>query len=285
MGSELWVCNVGRIGYRPAVALQERLRAARQQNLIPDTLLLLEHPPVLTRGRRSEPGELTMGEAFYAARGIEVIDTTRGGKITYHGPGQLVGYGIVRIEEVRGYVLLLEQALVAALAQEGITAHARPEDGPAYTGVWVENRKIASIGVHVSQGVTMHGFALNVDNDLTPFSWVIACGLPSVRMTSIVAEEARAAASGGSASDGARAAAPAAVSPDASRAGAWADRLQAAPADARAASARLRCVRKRVAFALAQALGHRQRLVTKQYLEIHAARAREALAEGASSSS
>ncbi|MDA8068623.1 MAG: hypothetical protein M0T77_08440, partial [Actinomycetota bacterium] len=93
---ELWVCELGQAAYRDALALQERLREARQHGHIPDTLLLLEHnPPVYTRGRRSQPGELTMGEAFYAARGIEIIETRRGGKVTYHGPGQLVGYPIV----------------------------------------------------------------------------------------------------------------------------------------------------------------------------------------------
>ena len=260
MRSELWVCNVGRIGYRPAVVLQERLRTARQQEMIPDTLLLLEHdPPVYTRGRRSEAGELTMGEAFYAERGIEIIDTTRGGKITYHGPGQLVGYPIVRIQEVQDYVLLLERALVDALAQEGIVARARPEDGPAYTGVWVEDRKIASIGVHVSQGVTMHGFALNVDNDLAPFTWVVACGLPSVSMTSIIEENARSDA-GGTPPGAASPPVPGAVSVSPPR------------LDSGCASERLICFRKRVAFALAQALGHRQRLVTRARLEQLAAR-------------
>ncbi len=188
--SELWVCELGEIGYREALALQERVRDARQRELIPDTLLLLEHnPAVYTRGRRSAPGELSMGEAWYAERGIEIIETNRGGKVTYHGPGQLVGYPIVGVEDVVAYVRLLEQALVRALREVEIVARARDDEGPDYTGVWIENRKIASIGVHVARGVTTHGFAINVETRaLEPFTWVVACGLPEVQMTSIETE-------------------------------------------------------------------------------------------------
>jgi lipoyl(octanoyl) transferase len=186
----MWVCEVGEIDYRSALALQERVRDARQQELIPDTLLLLEHnPAVYTRGRRSAPGELTMGEAWYAERGIEIIDTNRGGKVTYHGPGQLVGYPIVRVDDVVAYVRLLEQVLVTALGDIHVDARARADEGPDYTGVWIENRKIASIGVHVARGVTTHGFAVNVEAAaLEPFSWVVACGLPEVQMTAIESE-------------------------------------------------------------------------------------------------
>jgi lipoyl(octanoyl) transferase len=179
------------VEYRPALALQERVRAARQEDAIPDVLLTLEHPPVYTRGRRSAPGELPMGEDWYLMQGIEIVETDRGGKVTYHGPGQLVGYPIVRVDDVVAYVRTLEQALVAALGEEGIAARARPEDGPDYTGVWVEERKIASIGVHVARGVTTHGFAVNVENDLQPFSWVVPCGLAGVRMTSLIKETSR----------------------------------------------------------------------------------------------
>ncbi len=187
---ELWVCELGQAAYRDALALQERLREARQHGHIPDTLLLLEHnPPVYTRGRRSQPGELTMGEAFYAARGIEIIETRRGGKVTYHGPGQLVGYPIVAVDDVVAYVRLLERTLIATLAQAGIKARARDAEGPDYTGVWVQDRKIASIGVHVARGVTTHGFALNVERRaLEPFGWIVACGLPDVQMTSVESE-------------------------------------------------------------------------------------------------
>lgn len=188
---ELWVCQLGTLDYREGLALQERVRAARQRELIPDVLLALEHWPVYTRGRRSAPGELPMGEDWYLMQGIETVDTDRGGKVTYHGPGQLVGYPIVRIDDVVAYVRTLEQALVAALAGEGVSARARPDDGPDFTGVWVDDRKIASIGVHVQRGVTTHGFAVNVENDLQPFSWVVPCGLDGVRMTSLIKETHR----------------------------------------------------------------------------------------------
>jgi lipoyl(octanoyl) transferase len=216
---ELWVCRLGTIDYRRALALQEEVRGARQAGLVPDTLLLLEHPRVYTRGRRSAPGELSLGDDFYRSQGIEIVEVNRGGKITYHGPGQLVGYPIVGVDDVVLYVRTLERALVAALLGEGVTARARPEDGPDYTGVWVEDRKIASIGVHVQRGVTTHGFAVNVENDLTPFEWVVACGLPGVTMTSLAVEIDR----------------PAPL---------------------------LTCFSKRVAFALAQAFGCRQRLIS-----------------------
>jgi lipoyl(octanoyl) transferase len=185
---ELWVCHMGAVEYREALALQERVRAARQADEIPDAMLVLEHWPVYTRGRRSGEGELPMGADWYRAQGIEIVNVDRGGKITYHGPGQLVGYPIVRVDDVVAYVRTLEQAIVAALAQEDVAARARPDDGPDYTGVWVQERKIASIGVHLSRGVTTHGWAVNVENDLQPFSWVVACGLPEVQMTSLINE-------------------------------------------------------------------------------------------------
>jgi lipoyl(octanoyl) transferase len=189
--SELLVCELGVVEYREALALQERLRARRQAGDLEDVLLLLEHPPVYTRGRRTGPGELPMGEDWYRMQGIDIVETDRGGKVTYHGPGQLVGYPIVRIDDVVAYVRTLEQALIAALDSEGIAARARPDEGPDYSGVWVGERKIASIGVHVARGVTTHGFAVNVENDLQPFSWIVPCGLEDVRMTSLIRETSR----------------------------------------------------------------------------------------------
>jgi lipoate-protein ligase B len=177
---ELWTCHLGQVDYRDAVALQERLRERVQAGDLPDLLLLLEHPPVYTTGRRSEPGELPLD------REIDVVETDRGGKLTYHGPGQLVGYPIMHVPNVRAFVETMEAALVAALREAGVDARVR--DGREYTGVWVRRRKIASIGIHVSRRVSMHGFAVNVDNDLAPFGRVIACGLPDVRMTSLQAE-------------------------------------------------------------------------------------------------
>jgi lipoyl(octanoyl) transferase len=171
--------------------MQEMIRERRLQGELPDTLLLLEHPPVYTRGRRSADGELPCGEDFYRARGIDVVATDRGGKLTYHAPGQLVGYPIMRIGDVHGYLRTMEDAIVATLAGEGVRARSRREEGIDYTGVWVQERKIASIGVHVRRGVSTHGFALNVDVDLEPFSWVVACGLPDVSMTSLERELAQ----------------------------------------------------------------------------------------------
>jgi lipoyl(octanoyl) transferase len=189
---ELWVCQLGTVEYREALALQERVRTARQADEIPDVMLVLEHWPVYTRGRRSGEAELPMGEEWYRAQGIDVVDTDRGGKITYHGPGQLVGYPIVRVDDVVAYLRTLEDALAAALRQEGVAdARGRPEDGPDYTGVWVGERKIASLGVHLARGVTTHGWAVNVENDLQPFSWVVACGLDGVQMTSLIKETGR----------------------------------------------------------------------------------------------
>jgi lipoyl(octanoyl) transferase len=185
--AELWVAHAGRIPYLEAVDLQSRLRERRQAGEIPDTLLLLEHPPVYTRGRRTEPGDLPMGEDWYRAQGIEVHDTTRGGRVTYHGPGQIVGYPIMAIEDVIAYLRTMERAMIAALADEGVEAGMR--DG--LTGVWVGERKIGSIGVHVSRGVTMHGFAINVDGDLQPWEWIVPCGIDGVRMTSLYVETKR----------------------------------------------------------------------------------------------
>jgi lipoyl(octanoyl) transferase len=190
--NELWVCQLGTVEYREALALQERVRTARQAGAVPDVMLLLEHWPVYTRGRRSGPGELPMGEDWYRTQGIDIVETDRGGKVTYHGPGQLVGYPIVAVTDVVEYVRTLERALVSALAEEGIgNARARAQDGPDYTGVWVEDRKIASLGVHVARGVTTHGFAVNVENDLQPFGWIVPCGLDGVSMTSLIKETGR----------------------------------------------------------------------------------------------
>ena len=185
---ELWVCNLGTVAYGDALAIQQRVRARRQAGELPDTLLLLEHPPVYTRGRRSQASELPLEQGLTRVRDIEVITTDRGGRITYHAPGQLVGYPIMAIEDVGSYLRTMESAIIAALAQVGIEARTRCAEGPDYTGVWVQERKIASIGVHVSRAITTHGFAINVDLDLSPFSWVISCGLPDVEMTSIARE-------------------------------------------------------------------------------------------------
>jgi lipoyl(octanoyl) transferase len=239
---ELWVCHLGVIPYREALVMQETVRRRRQANELPDTLLLLEHPPVYTRGRRSRADELALGEDFYRTRGIEVVPTDRGGRVTYHGPGQLVGYPIMGAPDVLAHLRTIEDAIVAALAEEGIAAHSRPQDGPDYTGVWVQGRKLASLGVHVSRGISTHGFAVNVENDLQPFAWIVACGLPDVTMTSIAAELGSRAATTG------------------------------APRTAGSGcpGARLTCLRRRIAHRFCEALGRRQRLVSPQRLGIEA---------------
>jgi lipoyl(octanoyl) transferase len=184
---ELWVCHLGQVEYREAAELQERLRERVLRGELPDLMLLLEHPPVYTVGRRSDDGELPLGEAFYRERGIDIVRTPRGGKLTYHGPGQLVGYPIMHVGSVPEYILTMERALVTALHDAGIP-QAGTRLGHKHVGVWVGERKIASVGVHISHGVSSHGFAVNVDNDLDPFGWVVACGLPEVQMTSMAAE-------------------------------------------------------------------------------------------------
>ena len=187
--AELWVAQLGTIPYREGVALQDTLRSRRQAGELPDLVLVLEHEPVYTKGKRTEAGDLPMGEDWYAAQGIEVCDTDRGGRVTYHGPGQLVAYPIMQVDRVADFVHAMERAIVAALADEGIRAEAR--DTP-FTGVWVGDSKIASIGVRVSGGVTTHGLAVNVDNDLQPFEWIVPCGIDHVRVTSVSRETGRA---------------------------------------------------------------------------------------------
>jgi lipoyl(octanoyl) transferase len=206
MSAELRCLRLGLVPYEQARALQKRLEAARQADRIPDTLLLLEHPPVYTRGRRSEASELPMGEEWYGLQGIEVCDTDRGGRVTYHGPGQLVGYPIMRLKEmgpaapggeaddvrridVVAFVRRMERVMIGSLADWGV----RAEVIDGLTGVWVggrppQGRKIGSIGVHVSRGVTTHGFAVNVSNDLQPFEWIVPCGIEGCRMTSLTRE-------------------------------------------------------------------------------------------------
>jgi lipoate-protein ligase B len=183
--TELWVARIpGQVPYLEAVELQTRLRERRQAGEIPDALLLLEHPPTYTKGRRTEKSDLPMGESWYWSQGIEVHETSRGGRVTYHGPGQLVGYPIMGVGDVIAFLRTLEGALIQALADEKVEAEVRE----GLTGVWVGERKIGSIGLHVSRGVTMHGFAVNVDCDLQPFEWIVPCGIDNVRMTSLYLE-------------------------------------------------------------------------------------------------
>jgi lipoyl(octanoyl) transferase len=184
--------RLGLAPYEEAFALQKRLETARGAGETPDVLLLLEHPPVYTRGRRTEAAELPMGEQWYRGQGIDVVQTDRGGRVTYHGPGQLVGYPVMSLrpygDDVHDFIRRMEQAIIASLAALGIEAGLLE----GLTGVWTpERRKIASIGIHVSRGVTRHGFAINVNNDLQPFEWIVPCGIDHCRMSSIAREKRR----------------------------------------------------------------------------------------------
>ena len=180
--------DLGLTPYRAPPARRRAPRAPRPADRTDDTGRVWAPPPVYTRGRRSEPGELPFGEQWYAERGIEIVDVDRGGKITYHGPGQLVLYPICRVTDVKDFVCKLEKAMVHALAAEGIDARGRSVEGIEFTGAWVEDRKIGSIGLHVSHGVTSHGLSLNVNCDLEPFSWIVPCGLPDSKVTSVAQE-------------------------------------------------------------------------------------------------
>lgn len=177
---------LGRLAYGAAVSLQESAREALRTEAGPEALLLLEHDPVYTLGRNAETSDLLMDRGLIAARGVEVHEASRGGKITYHGPGQLVGYPILNLNpdrrDIRRYVRDLQKVLIAVLAQYGIEAHARQQPE---TGVWVDERKIGSFGIHLSRWLTMHGFALNVKTDLDQFRAIVPCGLPEVEMCSI----------------------------------------------------------------------------------------------------
>jgi len=163
--------------YGRALELQQQLVAERKQGLIPDQLLLLEHPHVITLGRNGHLENLLANDQVLGRAGISFYPTDRGGDITYHGPGQLVGYPILDLREwkrdVGAYVRAIEQVIIDTLADYGIAAGRIPK----LTGVWVEERKIAAIGVHISRWVTSHGFALNVSTDLSYFQYIVPCGL------------------------------------------------------------------------------------------------------------
>jgi lipoate-protein ligase B len=174
------------VPYAEALALQARLQAERIEGAIPDTLLLLEHPDVITFGAGASAAHALLPEPELRARGYEVFRTNRGGEVTWHGPGQLVGYPIVdlspRGRDVHRYLRELEAALVQALGDLGVRARTRE----GYTGVWIDDRrKVASLGVGVRRWVTMHGFALNVCCDLARFAAIVPCGLADVAMTSL----------------------------------------------------------------------------------------------------
>ena len=178
---------LGRIPYAEAVELQHSVRDALRSGEGPERFLLLEHPHVYTLGRNADGTDVLAGPEWLRARGIEVAECDRGGQVTYHGPGQLVGYPIINLSpdrrDIRRYVRDLQEVLIRTLAEYGIEA--RPGEEQAFIGVWVGKSKIASIGVHLSRWITTHGFALNVSTDLSYFGGIIPCGLDQVEMTSI----------------------------------------------------------------------------------------------------
>jgi lipoyl(octanoyl) transferase len=186
-----YLYELGLTPYREALAVQEDLAAARTQGAIPDTVMLLEHEPVITLGSRAiRQDELPLADEEYARRGIEIVSVGRGGRSTYHGPGQLVCYPILDLRErgrdLRRHVRGLEQTIIGVLADYGLEG--RTLDLPHTSGVWVGERKVASIGVRCARWVTSHGFALNADLDLGVYELFDACGLGGVSFTSIAAE-------------------------------------------------------------------------------------------------
>jgi lipoyl(octanoyl) transferase len=193
--------TLGRVSYAEALAIQQQVVAARKQNLIGDTLLLLEHPPVLTLGRNAHRSNVLASDELLAQRGVGLHEINRGGDVTYHGPGQLIGYPII---DLRGdlpgkkgphlgpvdYVRLLEEVLIRTCGDFGVMTQRICK----LTGVWtlaggsIREKKIAAIGVHVSRGVTSHGFALNVTTDLRDFEWIVPCGISDREVTSLELE-------------------------------------------------------------------------------------------------
>ena len=189
-GRELVLLDEGRVDYTSAMERMERMVESRQRDEAADTLWLLEHPPVYTVGRRTPQWHYPD-----PSHGIPIVSTRRGGQLTYHGPGQLIGYLIVALREGEGivdYVREVEMRLVNALEELGVPAERRdtPPGSELLTGVWTRrtNRKIVSIGMRAGRGVTSHGFALGIDNDLAPWDWAVACGMPDVVMTSLSRE-------------------------------------------------------------------------------------------------
>lgn len=191
MSHQLLVANLGVVPYAEALELQRWVAAARiSGDITEDVLLLLEHPPVVTLGRASKTAHLVSSPEFLASRGVDLFEVERGGDVTFHGPGQLVGYPVIDLkrhrQDLHWYLRQVEEALILTLAELGIPAGRNP----GYTGVWTSGRKIASIGVHSRDWVTWHGFALNVTTDLSYFDLIVPCGISGVQMTSAQKEGA-----------------------------------------------------------------------------------------------
>ena len=186
---QLWVSDLGTMPYAEALELQRTVAARRiSGEIAEDVLLLLQHPPVVTLGRSSKDANLTASPELLKLRGVELFEVERGGDVTFHGPGQLVGYPIIDLkrhkQDLHWYLRTVEQVLIDTLEALGIAAGRNT----GYTGVWTGGRKIASIGVHARDWVTWHGFALNVTTDLSYFDLIVPCGIQDVTMTSIARE-------------------------------------------------------------------------------------------------
>ncbi len=183
---EVQVVALGLIDYTDALEIQRKLIKLRQDGKIKDTMLLLEHPPVITLGRRALEANILMPKEFFKTRGIDICEIERGGDVTYHGPGQLVGYPILNLNDygrdVRQFVSNIEEIFIRLLSSEyGIDAGRNLE----HTGVWVGDEKITAIGFAVKKWVTMHGFAFNVNTDMSHFNWIVPCGIKDKGVTSL----------------------------------------------------------------------------------------------------
>ena len=177
----------GSLDYKVALELQERLLLMRQQDEIEDTLVLLEHPPVLTLGRRGEYGNILLPLDILENQGVKVYEVSRGGDVTYHGPGQIVGYPIINLcnieKDIKQYVYKIEEVIIRLLFNElGIQSYRKEKK---YTGIWVGEEKITAIGIAVKKWVTMHGFAFNVNTNLDHFKWITPCGIADKSVTSV----------------------------------------------------------------------------------------------------
>ncbi len=182
------ITHLGQTDYEEALKLQLRLRELRRENKIPNTLLLTSHPPVFTLGKRNCEEDFLSSFEEIEKEKIKIFQTNRGGKITYHGPGQIVGYFIVDIRSLKltipGFVRQIEEIVIQTISTIGL----KGERNPVYPGVWIEDRKIAAIGLHFDRGVSMHGFALNLNPNLSHYRHIIPCGIKDKKVTSIYQE-------------------------------------------------------------------------------------------------
>lgn len=182
------ILNLGKCEYEEALEIQYKLSELRAEGKVDDTLILVEHPPVITVGKNSDGNNVVLPDEFFEKRGIKVCRISRGGDVTYHGPGQIVGYPIVDLkskiykQSVKGYVAALEEVFIRLL-KENYGIEAGRDD--KYTGVWVDNGKVVAIGVAISRWITMHGFAFNVNTNLEHFKWIVPCGIVGKEVTSM----------------------------------------------------------------------------------------------------